>query len=371
LYTWFAEKGGRSLKPVILIPSLNPDLRLVELADALITAGFTDIIVVNDGSKAAFRPIFDTLSQKGCHVFTHAVNLGKGRALKTGINSFLNLYPDRNGMITADADGQHGVSDIGRMAKAMETMPNALILGVRNFDQSDVPFKSRAGNKITRTLFGYLSGMKLTDTQTGLRGIPKSAMPWMMEIKGERFEYEMNMLIESKRHNMDILEVPIKTIYIDENSSSHFHPVRDALRIYSILGKFAFSSISSALLDAVIFTLITEIFLPGFAERIAVGTVIARLCSSLCNYSINRHIVFQGNHQSGTMLRYYILAAFQMLISLFSVRALTPLLGWAPIFVKAPVDFILFLVSFKVQQKWVFKNKSGKVHTFTEQTENV
>jgi glycosyltransferase involved in cell wall biosynthesis len=290
------------LKPVILIPSLNPDQRLLDLTGDLIASGFCDIIVVNDGSKDTCEPIFGILAQLGCHVFRHAVNLGKGRALKTGINAFLNLFPDRIGLVTADADGQHGVSDIGRLTKAMEVMPEALILGVRNFDQSDVPFKSRAGNKITRTLFGYLSGMKITDTQTGLRGIPKSAMPWMMDMKGERFEYEMNMLIESKRHNMDILEVPIATIYIDSNASSHFNPFLDAIRIYSLLGKFAFSSIGTALLDISIFALITKLILPGFAERIAVGTVVARVCSSLCNYTINQKVVFRGSHQSGTMV---------------------------------------------------------------------
>ncbi len=354
------------MRPVILIPSLNPDQRLVDLVDDLIQSDFTDIIVVNDGSRQNCLPIFDVLAEKGCKVFTHAINLGKGRALKSGMNAFLNVYPDRLGVITADADGQHSVSDIKRLAQAMERMPDALVLGVRDFDKENVPFKSRAGNKITRTLFGYLSGLKLTDTQTGLRGIPKSSMPWMMEMKGERFEYEMNMLIECKRHNMDILEVPIKTIYIDENASSHFNPLLDAIRIYSLLGKFAFSSIGSSLLDITLFAIVTKLILPNFAESIAVGTVVARVCSSLFNYTLNKKVVFGGVHRNGTIFRYYTLAIVQMLTSLFSVRALTPLLGWDAIFVKFPVDFVLFLISFKVQQKWVFHNKSGKVHKYSE-----
>ncbi len=355
------------MKPVILIPSLNPDNRLTALVDELIQSDFLDIIVVNDGSKEICLPIFELLEEKGCKVYTHAVNLGKGRALKTGMNAFLKLYPDRCGVITADADGQHSIFDIRHMAQALEKMPDALVLGVRDFENENVPFKSRAGNKITRNLFGYLSGLKLKDTQTGLRGIPTSSMAWMMQMKGERFEYEMNMLIECKRHNMDILEVPIKTIYIDANASSHFNPVLDAIRIYSLLGKFAFSSIGSSLLDISLFALVTKILLPvTFTESIAVGTVVARICSSLFNYTLNKKVVFGGIHIKGTMLRYYTLATIQMLTSLFLVRGLTPLLGWDAIFVKFPVDFVLFLISFKVQQKWVFRNKSGKVKLFME-----
>ncbi len=348
------------MRPVILIPSLNPDERLLHLVDELMRSDFTDIIIVNDGSRADCAPVFDSLVQMGCRVYTHAVNLGKGRALKTGINEYLNEYPDRSGVITADADGQHSVEDIRRIAKAMEKWPDKLIMGVRDFAQSDVPWKSRTGNRITRTLFGYLSGLKLTDTQTGLRGIPASSMGWMLGMKGERFEYEMNMLIECKKHELDIVEVPIRTIYINENESSHFNPLLDAIRIYALLGKFAMASIGSALLDLALFALITKALLPvNFAESIAIGTVAARICSSLFNYALNKKVVFGGDHRRGTIIRYYMLAVCQMLCSLFLVRYLAPTIGWDPVPVKLIVDMFLFIISFKIQQKWVFPNRKG------------
>lgn len=343
------------MKAVVLVPALNPDDRLTKLVDGLFSVGLTDIILVDDGSKPQCKPLFAALEQRGCLLATHAVNLGKGRALKTGMNLFLNAFPGEAGLVTADADGQHSVEDIQKVCRALTEHPDALILGARDFSQKDVPFKSRFGNKITRTLFGYLSGIKLADTQTGLRGIPGSAMPWMMQLKGERFEYEMNMLIECKKHEVDMLEVPIETIYIDENSSSHFNPLLDAVRIYALLGKFAFASISSSVLDLLIFALMTKLILPAtFTESIAVATVVARVFSSLFNYTMNRHVVFQSGGK-GTIVRYYILAAFQMTCSLLLVRALTPALGWDEVLVKFLVDFVLFLLSFKIQQAWVFR----------------
>lgn len=343
------------MKAVILIPALNPDDRLATLVDGLFSVGLTDVILVDDGSKPECKPLFQTLQQKGCLLATHAVNLGKGRALKTGMNLFLNAFPGEAGLVTADADGQHSVEDIQKICRALTAHPDALILGARDFSQENVPFKSRFGNKITRTLFGYLSGIRLADTQTGLRGIPASAMPWMMQLKGERFEYEMNMLIECKKHDVDMLEVPIQTIYIDENASSHFNPLLDAVRIYALLGKFAFASISSSVLDLVIFALMTKLILPAtFSESIAVATVVARVFSSLFNYTVNRHVVFQAGGK-GTIVRYYVLAVVQMACSLLLVRTLTPILHWDEVLVKFLVDFVLFLLSFKIQQAWVFR----------------
>lgn len=352
------------MAPAVLIPSLNPDHHLTELVEALMQAGLSDIIVIDDGSKPSCRPIFDALSSGGCHVLTHAVNLGKGRALKTGINAYLNLYPQGIGLITADADGQHSPEDILRIAAGMAAAPDMLILGVRNFEEENVPFKSRAGNMITRRLFGFLSGLRLTDTQTGLRGIPRSAMGWMMQLHGERYEYEMNMLIECRRHALDIVEVPIETIYINKNAASHFHPLRDAVRIYALLARFASASVASSLLDIGLFALMTKAILPAnFNESIAVSTVVARVGSSLFNYTVNKRAVFGGEQSRGTLWRYYALAIVLMVASLALVRTLTPLLGWDAVTVKIPVDVILFLASFKIQQNWVFSGQTGaRVH---------
>lgn len=354
------------MKTAILIPSLNPDERLPKLVDGLFALGMRDIILVDDGSKVECKHYFAELQTRGCILQTHAINLGKGRALKTGMNAFLNHFPGYAGVVTADADGQHSPEDILKLCQALEAHPDQLILGARDFSQEDVPFKSRYGNRITRFLFGALSGLKLQDTQTGLRAIPRVAMPWMMELKGERFEYEMNMLVECKPHELGVFEVPIQTIYMDENASSHFHPFRDAMRIYAILGRFALASFGASLVDLLMFALLTKAVLGDSlfgiamteADRIAVATVGARIVSSLVNYTLNRNMVFRSKagHRR-TLLRYYILVAVQMTCSALLVATLTPLVGIDEVIVKLVVDVILFFCSFQIQQKWVFSKK--------------
>ena len=182
------------------------------------------MLLVDDGGQQAFVHIFDECRALGAEVAVHAVNQGKGRALKTGLNAALNLWPDLSGVVTADADGQHTLRDILRLIEAMREHPNALVLGSREFT-GDVPFKSRWGNRITRFVYALASGVHVSDTQTGLRGLPACAIPAMITIDGERYEYEMNVLLKLRDMKLGVFEVPIVTIYIDDNSGSHFNPV--------------------------------------------------------------------------------------------------------------------------------------------------
>lgn len=353
---WLRSIG---LQSVVLIPSLNPDEKLIRLLEGLHELDIRDILLVDDGSKPETKHYFEQARQMGCRVVTHAVNLGKGRALKTGFNAFLNLFPDRPGVVMADADGQHSPQDILKVGRAMEEQPGIMIMGCRDFSQENVPFKSRFGNKITRAVFGFLAGQKLSDTQTGLRGVPKQAMSWMMEVKGERFEYEMNMLVECPRHNLKWIEVPIETIYIEDNASSHFNPLKDALRIYSILGKYALSSFGSSLLDLGLFSLFAKVLFPmSFVWRVEASVACARVISAYFNYAVNRHVVFRSGEKGTSLVRYIILAVCQLLLSMGLTGALTRLLCIDEIIVKIVVDIILFMCSFKIQQKWVFVKKN-------------
>lgn len=181
------------------------------------------------------------------------MNLGKGRALKTAFNHCLlasggisggadSVCRGIPGCVTADSDGQHTPADILACMRSLWDNPESLILGCRDFDGPAVPARSSFGNKCTRQVFRYLLGLSVSDTQTGLRAIPAFFMEKLLEVKGERFEYETNMLIEAKNLNIRILEVPVKTIYIEENKTSHFNPIKDSLRIYLVFGKFLFSS---------------------------------------------------------------------------------------------------------------------------------
>jgi glycosyltransferase involved in cell wall biosynthesis len=219
----------------IVIPARRPDSTLPALIQALRTEGLTTIVLVDDGSPATCAPIFAQAEQlKGIHVLRHAANLGKGRALKTGIHYCLNTFPHSLGLITADADGQHTPPDILRIAQALAVSNPRPILGSRAF-VANVPLRSRFGNALTRTIFAFVTGARLADTQTGLRAFPRALLPELLTLEGERYEYEMSVLLHLCRAGRRPIEIPIQTVYTERNRTSHFRPIRDSMRIYSVL----------------------------------------------------------------------------------------------------------------------------------------
>ena len=226
----------------MLIPAWQPDAALLHLVTALRGSSFAAIVVVDDGSAPPSQAVFSALRGEGISVLRHAVNLGKGRALKTGFNALLVEHPEVRGVITADADGQHTPEDIVKVAAALAANLKRPMLGTRAFAGS-VPLGSRIGNTFTRALFGIVSGVHLQDTQTGLRGLPVSTLPALLALRGERYEYEMNMLAHLCRIGERPLEVPIKTIYLDGNRSSHFHPLWDSVRVCLALARFVRASV--------------------------------------------------------------------------------------------------------------------------------
>ena len=220
-------------KVALIIPSLNPDQKLIEYVKEVIKMGFKNIIIVNDGSKEYDRYFNELSKYDECIVLKHATNLGKGRALKTAFQYYLNKFNDFTGVVTADSDGQHSLKDTLKVTN--EITDNSLVLGTRNFNEKQVPFKSRYGNKITTFIFKTLYGKKINDTQTGLRGLSNDFIKQSLNLKGERFEYEINMLIEAVISKTEIKEVIIKTIYIEDNKSSHFNPIKDSIKIYKVM----------------------------------------------------------------------------------------------------------------------------------------
>lgn len=346
----------------LIIPSLEPDEKLLVLLADLQKAGIQNIVLVDDGSGPAYRPIFDEAeSRYGCTVLRHAVNLGKGRALKTAFNYCLLAFPDAPGCVTADSDGQHTPACILSCMQALWEHPDRLVLGCRDFDASGVPARSSFGNKCTRAMFRLLIGLSVTDTQTGLRAIPAGFMRRLLETKGERFEFESNMLIETKDAGLPILEVPIRTVYIEENKSSHFHPIRDSLRVYSIFGKFLFSSLSSSVVDLALFSLFCGLLRAAAGlpvSYIVLSTVLARLLSAVYNYLLNYRVVFKSKAgHGGAAARYALLAVAQMACSALLVNWLFGLIGGSELLVKIPVDVLLFFVSFQIQREFVYKKK--------------
>ncbi len=217
---------------VVIIPALNPPTNLIDYVKRLLEEGIAKVIVVNDGSERELNYIFhDLINLNGTILLSHEINKGKGRALKTAFKYVLEQLTEIKGVITADADGQHAAEDVLKIAKELNENEDSIVLGVRDFSQANVPWRSFLGNRVTSFLFSLFFGYNLEDTQTGLRGIPKKKLRQLLEIKGERYEYEMNMLILAKKIGLKIVQVPIQTLYFNNNKGSHYRSVVDSLRV--------------------------------------------------------------------------------------------------------------------------------------------
>lgn len=348
----------------IIIPAYEPDERLPGLLKELKEKGFHNIILVDDGSGERFRKIFEEaeeiISDLGGTILTHDVNRGKGRALKTAFAYVLREIPNATGVVTADSDGQHTADCIRLVMKRVKEQPDAFILGVRSFDGDEVPWKSRFGNKLTRRVLGYVAGIRISDTQTGLRGIPRAFMRELLDVPGDRFEFETKMLLEAAgRYTIE--EVTIKTVYDSkENHQTHFNPVKDSIRIYRALcGQlllYLFSSLSSFVIDIGLFVFFCDYLKGKLCFYTAVSTILARIISASWNYTVNYRIVFRSREKIGaSAVRYAALALIQMLLSAFLVTGGTMLLPMLPeVMAKIVIDMFLFLVSYYIQQKYVF-----------------
>ena len=341
----------------VVLPSLDPDEKLTAVIDGLLQYGFTDIILINDGSKPENLHYFEEAAQHPeVTLLHHEVNRGKGAALKTAFTWFLNNRPD-----DTKACSEH----------MMET--GRLVLGVRDFDQPDVPFKSRNGNKITSAVFKIFVGMIISDTQTGLRAIPRKDLEILNTVSGDRFEYETNMLLAMKTRGIPFDEVKIRTVYIEENKSSHFRAFRDSWRIYKLIlahfFKYTISSLASAVVDEGLFILLTYLMqstLSGFALT-AVPMAIARVISSVMNFYVNKKLVFDAHVSTGkAFLKYFALAVPQAIAQLGLTYCIYELfhISESATFLRgliyALVMTALFFASFVIQQRWVFAEKKEK-----------
>ncbi|MBQ8654745.1 MAG: bifunctional glycosyltransferase family 2/GtrA family protein [Clostridia bacterium] len=354
---------------VILIPSLEPDDRLPLYLGKLKEKGFEKIVVVDDGSSEKTQHLFDEMAKmEGVHVLHHDVNHGKGVALKTGYRWIKDNLKGVSGVITADADGQHTVEDCWRLAGALGEGKRAMYMGSRDFNLPNIPPRSRMGNKITSTVFWALYGQYLQDTQTGLRAFPASELQFMMDVPGERYEYEMNVLIACARASLPMIPMTIETVYENNNEGSHFHPIRDSYRIYKvILGnfvKFMAASLCSFLIDQGVFALMEHVVLSAVGWGLpliqGVSTIMARLVSAPCNFLMNRSFVFNfKDNTAQTAVKYAVLCIFIMLLSWLGVAVLS-LLGMPKALdnlSKLIIDTCLYFLSYRVQNKWIFREE--------------
>ena len=341
---------------VVIIPAYQPDEKLYHLVLALHEKSDYDLVVVDDGSDRDRRDLFASL-EPFAKILKHTQNLGKGAALKTALSYVRERYPADEGVVTIDADGQHLPEDIIRVSKAWEAEPEKLVLGSRKFT-GNVPFKSRAGNAITRFVFALSTGVKVFDTQTGLRAFGVFRIPMMLAMKGDRYEYEINVLLYATRHRIPIQEVTIQTVYIEDNRSSHFNPFRDGWRIYKMILFFVASSLVAMLLDYVLVLLLSSVT-KDVPQSLLISVVGARVLSSLTNYFMNCKLVFENRSRS-SIARYYLLVAVNLAVNYGLMVVITQLM---PIAIgKILVELILYPLSFFIQRKYVFPPESEEVH---------
>lgn len=348
---------------VVIIPAYNPDEKMLKTLRNLKEAGFCNIIVVNDGSKKECDSVFEQAEQilkemnSNNMVLVHSVNLGQGRAYKTAFNYYLLNYSDTVGVIQCDADGQHHIEDVCRCTELLLQYPKEFILGVRDFNMPGIPFRSRFGNKCTSLVFDLFCGIKVKDTQTGLKGIPRELIGYLMETYGERFEYATSVLLEVNKRRVPIRQFDIQTIYIDGNESSHFNPILDSVKIYSVLLKHTIASLSAFVIDIVLFTFFVSIFRVSLAEYyIIAANYLAKVFSCAYSFGINKKLVY---HKQGGMVpilaKYVLLCIVQVTVSSLIVNKLYFMLMWNETLIKIIVDTLLFFISYKAQRKWVFR----------------
>lgn len=353
----------------IVIPARDPDEGMPAYVAALRTLCPCPILLVDDGSRAETKQIFrrcqETVSD--VTVLVHEINQGKGRALKTAFARLLADFPNLLGCVTCDCDGQHAPEDVFACLDALADHPDAVILGCRSFGASHVPWKSRWGNNTMRFLFRLITGRGFADTQTGLRALPADFMRELLDCPGERFEFETRMLL--RLNDRPLVEVPIRTLYDDGNRGTHFKPFGDSAKILSVLligcaetlGAFALSSLLSFGVDIGLFSLLYYVvFGPSTSGHLFWAVALARVASVVFNYACNRYFVFGKTRKdrrfdARAFRRYLILAAGIMGASYALTRLFAGIFPDTPLpWIKACVDFALFLSSFLVQRLAIF-----------------
>ena len=334
----------------VLIPALQPGRALVDLVKTIAQQPYSAIVIVNDGSAPEYDPCFEAVARvPRVHVLRHYVNVGKGAALKTGINFILCSLPDCVGVVTMDADGQHHPDDARKVAEALLARPDRLILGVRRFG-SDVPLRSRFGNHATRLTFFLTTGQRLSDTQTGLRGIPRKMLSILLRLPSTGYEFELDMLLACKHQACPLQEVPIRTIYEKGNPTSHFNPLLDSLRIYFVLLRFSFLSLATAIVDNLAFVL------AFFAlSSILYAQIIGRLVAVLFNYPLAHGAVFLSRERrSATLPKYLLLVAASGAVSYVLINSIHAHLSVGVIWAKLASESALFIANFALQRNFVF-----------------
>lgn len=348
------------MKVALIVPAYKPTADMIPMLERFCKETDFVPVVVDDGSGESFSEVFSQVPE-GTILLRHEVNKGKGAALKTAMRYILEKLPHCGLAVTADADGQHRFADIVNVVDKAKKNHGALVLGSRAFD-GKIPLRSRVGNSITRQVFAAASGTPVRDTQTGLRAFDRAAMEKFIEIPGERYEYEINMLLYAAQNGISIIEETIETVYIDDNSSSHFNPLRDSLKIYMCIFKYIASSLIGFIVDYVLVLVFNAIFnsignMPT-ATALLLSVVLARIISAIVNFVLNKTMVFKSKGDWKKELgKYALLAACVLVANYLLLNLLNIRLGWPLAIAKLLVEVVLFCANFFIQGRFVYNRK--------------
>ena len=359
------------MEKLIVIPAYKPDGRLTEVCRAL--SSDYSVLVIDDGSGKEFDAVFEGAAEYAT-VLRYEKNRGKGGAMKYAFSKISELFPEAEYIITADADGQHKPEDIAKVAEKVSEV-GGLVLGAREFT-GKIPARSAFGNSLTRVVFRLAAGVKVRDTQTGLRAFGKEYLSEFAALKGDRYEYEMTQLMYAAQRKIPISEVMIETVYENGNETSHFNPILDSLRIYKViylnspflksitssLIAFLIDFVIASLLQSYVFTstpLITRpAILTGIVTSYSVSMTAAWVVSSFINFIINKKWVFRSDKSFiRSMLGFYALATPVFVLKAF---VFTPILEAGSVSFKVTyliVNAAMYIINYFIQKKFIFKKK--------------
>jgi putative flippase GtrA len=333
---------------VFLFPSYQPTDIFCDLLQKLRLSDSSTIIVVDDGSGPGYAPVFQRLRQiPGTTVLANAINLGKGAALKNGMNHILVNYPDCIGVVTADADGQHSVTDILRVAAELKARPDRVAFGVRQFS-ANVPLRSKFGNIVSRYMYRLVVGLRLSDTQTGLRGIPRQLMERCLNIRANRYEFETEQLVVIKSSGMPFGEIPIETIYIDDNRESHFRPLMDSARIYFVLLRYGAASAITEASDLIVFAAVM-----AWSNDLVISNVIGRLVALWVQFTLLQNFVFRMRGNTRMFAAYLGLVVLSGVVSTALQVQIANFIAF-PLPAKIIAEVLVFVFNFLFLRDFVF-----------------
>jgi len=343
-------------KKIALIPAYEPADELLNLVIKLSDAHFK-VVVVDDGSGENYRRIFSA-AKRFADVIIHEKNMGKGSAIKTGLSYIKRHCAENAAVVTLDADGQHSVADAIKVCEAADANKGSLVLGCRRFC-GDVPKRSRFGNSVTRFVYRAVTGISVSDTQTGLRAFDTNLIPFMLDVEGDRYEYEMNVLLKCSKKKIPISEVEIATIYFDNNEGSHFSTLRDSFIIYRDILKFAASSLTGFAVDYGVYSIMAASTAGlGSALSVPASNITARIVSSTVNYTLNRRFVFNSKENvTKTAAQYFALAACILAGNTALLSFFVNSFGVNEYAAKILTEIIFFSLSWVVQKCFIFGKK--------------